>query len=248
MQPKEERTFDYGSAAVGAIIAVGTIVAILAGFSIDPWARDAFCLQGETATVCGRNWFSVIAVIAGALTILFLAIGQRSETKRRIDDERWRRELAVLENYGIRTTIQKASAIAEQIALSAQTVRKARERAQNVERQPAIAASTIFAMRRIYNRLIDPVVDQYRSIDHKSEWLIRSAKTTLEMVLQDYDKDFETDRMQDLTSRPVLYSEVAEDFFSSSLLDMLAVELRQITDRIKDVEAHMREFRLGEVL
>lgn len=82
MTEKRSNRFDYSSAAVGAVIAIGLMVSFLAATEISPFGSDNFCEVGETPLICARNWTSFLAVAIGAVTIFLLARAQIQEARQ----------------------------------------------------------------------------------------------------------------------------------------------------------------------
>lgn len=249
MADRSRTKFDYGSAAVGAIVAVGTTITILTIAGIERLRGLGVCEFEETGATCAREWSSVLAVIAGAATVLFLAAGQRLEEARRAADEEWRRETAILESLELRATVKGATDIAKRVSRYCQYIQTGIDHATSGNPSLGRARGILWQLRSTRLLLSSHKLDRIVSIDKRTADLVRYALIDIEIIQDQYDVGGKKTEDSDyLFGHPPITVEDAGELFASMMLDELIRDLTAFQNRVCDFDQHLSTFEIRKLL
>lgn len=186
---KDEERFDFGSAAVGVIVTLGSVLVAVMLTNIADVLTASACEIGETGVTCVREWSGVVAVFAGAGTVIFLARQQAEARRNRAEDRQHELEMLALQTMPIRAKIDRALRYVTQIE-----VRRDRMLAgmffESPNDDPTKSASTVFyAVRGIYRIVSFSTWSQLNGIDGTIEGRRKDLKYAIEKYVGDNLED-----------------------------------------------------------
>lgn len=158
--------FDFAAFAMGTLS--GIFAAIVMALAIDfQFARSNICLPDETFVTCFRNWFDVVAVIAGSAAAFFIVVQIKSS-------DRHHKEAMDLQTLELRALLSRTmKLIVEPMEAHARQLEDA-ELLWNEGRAESISPAAIWASADALYKLVKQSLDNIEMIDSGELSIVRT--------------------------------------------------------------------------